>query len=627
MSRVATLLAYARRYPWLLVAAATGLVAGTLMLLGQSPLAFWLVVGVAGFLGVRQIVTMVRSFRAGAWGVDVLALIAITATLVTGELIAAMIILVMLTGGEALQDFAERRARDELAALLRRAPAMGHLVVGDSTRDVPVVELAVGDEVEVQPGETVPVDGVLSGDGLFDESSITGESMPVERAAGSTVLSGAVNGESTVRLRASATAAHSQLATIIDLVAAAADSRAPFVRLADRFAIPFTIVSLTIGGLAWALSGDPARFAAVLVVATPCPLLIAAPVAFIAGTNRAAKAGMIVKSGGVLEVLSRIRTVALDKTGTLTEGRPEVVRIELGPNGVDPLGWAAAVEAHSTHLLADAIVAHARAVGGGIQPALDVTEVPGMGACGLVGGRAVLVGKLKYIGPAVPDRIDDGLVAGETAVYVAVDGRYAGRIVLHDAVRQNAAQTVRRLRELGVRHVTMLTGDGKETAATVARVTGILEVRSSLLPVDKVDAVRGAVRPVLMVGDGVNDAPVLAAADVGIAMGARGATAASESADVVILVDDLAKVADVIGIARRTVRIALQSAWIGIAVSAALMVVAAFGLLPAVIGAVLQEALDVVVILNGLRALRPDRGTFGPERDRAGFVALQHGSV
>lgn len=606
-SRLHTLLSQARHYPFLLASAATGVVVGGLLLAGQDAAAFWLLVFAAGVVVIRQSVLMIRSFRSGAWGVDLLAIIAIGATVLTRELVAAAIILVMLTGGEAIQDYAERRARAELTALLRRAPTDAHLVVGDGVRDVPVDQLQPGDVVEVQPGETVPVDGVLLSAGLFDQSSITGESLPVDHAAGSSVMSGSVNGEAAVQLRATATAARSQLATIIDLVAAAADSRAPFVRLADRFAIPFTAVALAIGAVAWIVSGSPTRFAEVLVVATPCPLLIAAPVAFIAGTNRAARAGLIVKSGAVLEQLSRVRTVALDKTGTLTAGTPRVVRVEPRGDRPDLLGIAAAVETHSTHLLADAIVAAADEAGTAVPPAVAVREVPGMGATGIVNGATVSIGKQAFVEQHAEVGEGMPLAAGETAVFVAIDGRYAGRIVLRDELRHNAPRTLDRLRELGVQQVMMLTGDGRETAEAVARDLGITDVRAALLPADKVDAVRRAPHPVMMVGDGVNDAPVLAAADVGVAMGARGATAASESADVVVLVDDLAKVPEAVSIARRTVRIALQSAWVGVGVSVVLMGVAAFGVLPAFLGALLQEGLDIVVIVNGLRATRPGR--------------------
>jgi heavy metal translocating P-type ATPase len=613
MTRFIRMLTQLRHYPFILSSIAVGAIALTLLVFDMTTVAYWIVSLFAAAMATRQVIAMARAFKSGAWGVDALAIVAISATLLTGELVAAIIILVMLTGGEALQSYAERRARDELRALLERAPAVGHLIVGGIPRDVPVSQLCVDDVVEVQPGETVPVDGSLLDDGTFDESSITGESVPVDHSAGATVLSGAVNGESTVRVRATATAAHSQLATIIDLVQAAADSRAPFVRLADRFALPFTLVALTIGGLAWLFSGEAVRFAEVLVVATPCPLLIAAPVAFIGGTNRAARAGITVKSGGVLEVLARVATVALDKTGTLTEGKPAVVRTQAGPHGADPVIWAAAIESHSTHLLADAIVAHANALGRQVPKAADVHEEPGHGAAGTVEGHTVRVGRVEFVASAVHDAIESDLEPGETAVYVAVDGSYAGRVVLEDEVRPNAQLTMRRLRELGIRHLMMLTGDGMATAASVARRTGITEVRASLLPRQKVDAVRAATHPVLMVGDGVNDAPVLAAADIGIAMGARGATAASESADVVIMLDDLGKVPEVILIARRTVSIALQSVWVGIGVSVLLMVVAAFGVLPAVLGAILQEGLDVAVILNGLRARHAAGGAFGGE--------------
>jgi len=605
-----------REYPWVIAAVAVGLLGLGAQLAGFEVVARWGISAFAVLVAIRSLVSMIRAIRSGAWGIDFLAILAIGSTVALGDQWAALIVVIMLTGGEALEQFAERSARAELTALLERAPAVAH-VVTDAIRDVPVAEVRIGDVVEVRPGETVPVDGILLDDGVFDESSMSGESLPVSRAEGAAVLSGAVNGERGVRVRATATVAHSQLQSIIDLVAAAADERAPFVRLADRFALPFSIAAVVFAGLAWFLSGEPSRFAEVLVVATPCPLLIAAPVAFLAGTNRASGLGVIVKSGGVLERASRIRTVALDKTGTLTDGHPTVMRVESAA-GVDVLGLAGALEAHSPHLLA-ASIAEAAERAGAVPTATDIREVPGMGLEGTVDGRTVRVGKAAFV-PGAEQGFTTPLGAGEMAVHVGVVDDYAGTIVLRDTLREDAAQTIARLRALGVRHFIMLTGDARGTAETIGAQSGLTDIRAALMPRDKVEAVRTAEKPVMMVGDGVNDAPVLAAADVGVAMGARGSSAASESADIVLLVDDFGRVADVVAIARRTVRVATQSVWVGIGLSSALMVVAAFGFLPAIFGALLQEGIDVLTILNGLRARwggpragRSAQGrTFGP---------------
>ncbi len=606
-------------YPWVIAAVATGLAGGIVQLAGFAVVAQWLISGFAIVVAIRSLIGMIRQLRSGAWGIDFLAILAIGSTVALGDHWAALIVVAMLTGGEALEQFAERSARAELTALLERAPAVAHVLSAEGVSSVGVAEVRVGDVVEVRPGETVPVDGMLLDDGEFDESSMSGESLPVARTVGSTVLSGAVNGERTVRVSATATVAHSQLQTIIDLVAAAADERAPFVRLADRFALPFSIAAVLVAGFAWLVSGEPTRFAEVLVVATPCPLLIAAPVAFLAGTNRASGLGVIVKSGGVLERASRIRTVALDKTGTLTSGHPAVVRV-VPAGDFDVLAIAGALEAHSPHLLAASIVEAAERAGM-VAPARDVRETPGMGLQGSIDGRAVHVGKAEFV-PGARDAQHAALAAGETAVHVAVGGVYAGAIVLRDILREDARATIDRLRELGVHHFIMLTGDARATAEVIGAQSGLTDIRASLMPKEKVEAVRGARRPVMMIGDGVNDAPVLAAADVGVAMGARGSSAASQSADIVLLVDDFGRVADVVAIARRTVRVATQSVWVGIGLSAALMVVAAFGFLPAIFGALLQEAVDVLTILNGLRARggsvrakpgpAPPRGTLDP---------------
>lgn len=599
-----------RRYP--VVAATIGVgVVGLILAWLQPTASAWLVGGYALAIAAWQAVEMVRDLVRGNFGLDVLAVVAITATVVVGDHWAALIVVLMLTGGEALEDYANARANREVYALLERAPRFAHRVTDTGALvEVPITEIVVGELVMVRPGEVVPVDGVMEGEAAsFDESSITGEPLPVEHAPGEQVLSGSVSQQRVALVRATATAADSQYQQVIDLVQAAAASKSPIVRLADRYAVPFTLVSLAIAGVAWWLSGDPVRFAQVLVVATPCPLLIAAPVAFLAGMSRAASMGVIVKSGGVMETLARTRTVALDKTGTITHGRPVVDLVEPadGTSNAELLRIAAALEAYSTHVLAKTIVAAARERHLRLPDASGVEETTAAGMTGQVLGRLTAVGSAGHVeqvtGHRPPER---PVVPGHIAIHVGTADGYLGRVLLTDQVRNNAPATLAALRELGVGTVTMLTGDAADTARHVGDQLGITDVRAGLLPVDKVAQVASLPdRPVTMVGDGVNDAPVLAAADVGIAMGARGATAASESADVVILLDDLSRVAASIAISRRTVRIALQAIWLGIAISVALMLVAVWGVLPAIVGAALQEVVDLAAILTALRAVRP----------------------
>jgi heavy metal translocating P-type ATPase len=459
----------------------------------------------------------------------------------------------------------------------------------------------------VRPGELVPVDGILVSDAAtLDESSLTGESLPVDRIAGDELVSGAVNGAAMLTMRVTARAEDSQYQRIVALVAEAAESKAPFVRMADRYAVPFTIAAYVLAALGWIWSGEPARFAEVLVVATPCPLIIATPVAFIAGMSRQARHGIIVKNGGTLEKLARIRTAAFDKTGTLTHGQPALASLHpsTGWTKNNLLAIAASAEQYSAHTLAQSIVTSTRFLGLDISPATDVVETTAHGLTARVGGRVVVVGKFGFISDVDAGTTKQKLEPGEVGVYVAVDGTYAGAIILRDEVRSDAAETISWLRRMGVTETVMLTGDAKATAQHVADQLGVTEVDADCLPLDKVHRVQALThRPVMMVGDGVNDAPVLAAADVGVAMGARGSTAASESADVVIMKDDLSRVARAVEISKQTIRIATQSIWIGMVLSVGLMVVAVFGLLPAILGATLQEIIDLVTILNALRAL------------------------
>src|SRR5690625_4209580 len=540
----------------------------------------------------------------------------------------------MLTGGEALEDLAARRASRELDQLLNRAPSFAGRIdptTGEVER-IPVGEVRVGDELLVRSSEILPVDGVLvSEHATIDESSVTGEPLPVSHAVGDPLLSGTVNSTTSFTMRAQKVAADSNYASIVRLVEEAVDSRAPMVRLADRYAVPFTIVSLLIAGFAWFLSGDPLRFAEVLVVATPCPLLIATPVAFMGGMSSAAKLNVIIKDGGVLEVLARVRAVAFAKTGTLTEGKAEVVGIHpLARSETETLRIAAAAEQYSLHVFADPIVAEARKRQLDLPDVLRADEVATNGVLALLAGdTSVRVGKPAFIEQAVGHVQRHPLQPGQTAVYVSIGDELAGVIVLSDPVRSNAKATVSRLRRAGVAQIVMVTGDVRPTAESVADAVGIRTVHAETTPQTKVEIVQAIrPRPVLMVGDGINDAPVLATADVGIAMAGAGATVASESAGAVITSNDIGRVADVAYVARRTVSIALQSIWAGIIISVGLMFVAAFGFLPAVVGALLQEVVDVVAIVSALRALGAHRGA---RRDResappAGFEPATYGT-
>lgn len=601
------------RYPLVWLTVIVLIVVLTLGAAGFARTSAGIAIGYVSLVIAWTLVGMIRDVLRGHVGLDVLAVVAMVATLAVGEYVASLVIVLMLAGGEALEDYAGRRAKRELTALLDRSPQIAHVLVhpnsdSDEVQDAAADDVEVGDVLLIRPAEVVPVDGVLlSPAASFDESSLTGESMPVHRSAGDEVLSGAVNGSRAVRIRAVRRSADSQYQQIVALVKQAQDDRAPTVRLADRFAIPFTAVSLVIAGAAWGLSGDPARFAEVLVLATPCPLLIAAPVAFLGGLSRAAKAGVIIKGGGVIEQLARIRSAAFDKTGTLTEGRPDLVAVDpaAGFDADELLALAASAEQYSSHVLADGIRRAAAERGIALRPAAEASEVATNGVTAVIGGRTVLVGKPAYVASIAPDTVRRDIASGEAAAYVAVDGRFAGVLVLADDPRPEAAAVVSWLRAHEVERVTMLTGDARATAEAIAHTVGIDDIHAELLAPEKVHlAAQMRPRPVLMVGDGINDAPVLAAADVGIAMGAKGATAAGDAADAVILTDSLAKVADAVSIGKHTLRVAYAAIWIGIAISIVLMLIATTGIIPAVAGALIQEGVDLATILYALRALR-----------------------
>ncbi len=590
-----------RRYPALGAAIVLFIICLPIYFAGFHAAAQVIVTVMVGLFCAYTFVDMVREILRGHFGLDILALVAMVSTLAVGEYWASLVIVIMLSGGEALEDFAARRASGELTSLLDRTPTDAHVVEsGDRTKDVPVGEVKVGEVLLVRPAEVVPVDGILlTSLGSFDMSSITGESLPVTFISGKEVPSGAVNGSTAVKMRVSKPASESQYQQIVRLVEEAQETKAPVVRLADRFAVPFTAVSLLIAGIAWWVSGDPVRFAEVLVLATPCPLLIAAPVAFMGGMSRAAKEGVVVKGGAVLERAWRVRSVAFDKTGTLTNGEPKVVRV-IG--GEHVLKVAASAEQYSSHVLAEGI----RQAGSHFElpAATSAEEVSAQGVIAQVEGNEVKVGRLHFVVGEDSDATPIELGAGEAAVYVSEGGKYLGAVILADTVREEGSAVVDWLGSHGVSSITMVTGDSPRAANAVAEELGITDVHSSLLPADKVKVVHELTPGLtMMVGDGVNDAPVLAAADIGVAMGAKGSTAAGEAADAVILRDSLMGIPNLLWIAKHTLNVALAAIWIGIILSIFLMLIATTGVIPAIVGAVAQEVLDLISILYALRAL------------------------
>ena len=634
MSRVFSLV---RAYPLVFTTLLIALIGLALLATPASESASWIVGSYALLIAAWEAVGMIRQLLRGHAGLDILAVTAITAAVLVGESWAALVVVLMLTGGAALEDYAGNRSKRELTALLRKAPQQATRIrdqhADDTGEDIPVEDVEVGDLLLVRPGALVPVDSILiSEHAVFDESSLTGESLPVEREAGEKVLSGAVNGQTAITLRAAAPASASEYQQIVRLVEQAAGSKAKVVRLADRYAVPFTVLSLIIAGIAWIVSGEASRFAEVLVVATPCPLLIAAPVAFLGGMSRAARFGLIVKGGSTLEQLSRARSAAFDKTGTITTGKPVLDRLLAADSSSENelLRFAASAEVHSSHVLASSVVQAAKQHGLSLIEAEHSEEIATNGVAAVLRtpGESetvtVRVGKPSWVRESAADLTLAELAPGELAIYVSIDDRFAGAIIMRDQVREEAPHALHELSELGIERTLMVTGDVAATANPVAQRLGIGEVHAECRPGDKVRIISAVEpRPLIMVGDGLNDAPVLAAADIGFAMGARGATAASESADIVNRYDTLSALPRAVSIGKDTVRIALQSIWLGIIISVGLMLVAAFGFLPAILGAWLQEVVDLVSILGALRAVGPrsERDTAGkPVKDPVGVL-------
>lgn len=568
------------------------------------PLYAQIVVTIAGaVVTISMLIEMIKKMIHGDFGVDILAVTAIVATLAVGDYWASMIILLMLIGGDSLEDYANRKANSELKSLLDNSPEQAHRLNGDQVEDIKADSVKVDDVLLIRPGELVPVDGrVLEGDSNLDESSLTGESVPVEKTVGDQVLSGSVNTEGMLKVVAERTAANSQYQQLIHLIQQAENDPGRFVRLADRYAIPFTIVAYVLAGIAWWISKDPVRFAQVLVVASPCPLILAAPVAFVSGMGRSSRNGIVVKTGDSIEKLATAKTMAFDKTGTLTQGNLTVDQVKPADHFTsdEVLQLAASVEQNSGHVIAQSITNYALDHQIKLLTTNEVKEVTGNGLQAMVNGHLVKVGKLIFV-------TDNQAIKplNQTASYVSVDGQYAGCITLEDQLRPETIRTISELHQLKINNQMMLTGDQEETAKRIGQEIGFDQVAANLLPADKISRIKALTpdqRPAVMVGDGVNDAPVLKTADVGIAMGARGSTAASESADIVIMTDNLEKVASAVLIARDTLKVAKQSVLIGIFICIGLMLICMTGWIPAIIGALLQEVIDTVCILWSLKA-------------------------
>ena len=586
------------------------------MALSRSDLSPWIFT--AGIVPVLAVLlwSIVKSLMRGEYGLDIIAALSMTGALLAGEALAGVVVALMYSGGLLLEDFAQGRAQREMTALLGRVARTAQTYRGNDLVETAIELLVPGDRLLIRAGEVVPADGTVEvGSALLDESSLTGEALPVRRNAGAAVRSGVANGDAPFNLVVSKTAALSTYAGVVRLVDAARLSKAPMARLADRYAIGFLALTLALAAAAWFFTGDPKRALAVLVVATPCPLIIAVPVAIVAGMSRAAKRGLLVKSARILELLPQIRTVLIDKTGTLTDGQAHAGAVEPRPgfDDITLITAAASLAQASQHVVSQALVAEARQRGLQLLAPTDVVESPGDGVTGRVAGKLIVIGRPGFVAKGLKTE-EAGATAGTTVLAVAINRKAAGRIIFEDRLREDAAETLHALRVGGIKRVVLLTGDQAAIAKHAGDTLGVDLVIAEATPAGKVDAVKAEINngPVMMVGDGINDAPALAAADIGVALGVRGAAAASEAADIVLLVDRIDRVVDAMAIAKRTRAIALQSVVVGLSLSSLGMVAAALGYLPPLAGALSQEAIDVAVIVNALRALGPGQTVARP---------------
>ena len=633
-------MSFERVLRWALVAiAVTGLTAGIVAYLSErSDLAdlCWMFATVPVVAGLA--ISIVKDLLSGRFGVDAVALVSMSGALALGQPLAGAVVALMYSGGNVLEDIAVARAAHDLRSLVDRAPRDAHRCVDSGIEEVPVGTVAVGDRLLVHAGEVVPVDGVVTSEiATIDESALTGEPIAVTKMRGAAILSGSLNAGETIAMTVSAVAGESTYAGIVRLVTAAQTAKAPFVRMADRYALIFLPVTLALAFVAWLISGDPLRSLAVLVAATPCPLILAAPVAFIAGVAQAARRGILVKGGGPLEALARGQTVLFDKTGTLTVGGARLLSVEVAPGETaeEILMLGASLEQASHHVIAGAIVAAAAERGLSLKVPEHVRESMGSGMQGVIDGRKVIAGSREMTlgGGHAPEWASRAIRRASwrsaLIVFVAVEGRPIGALLLADELRSDTPRAIRLLRDAGINRIVMVTGDRVGAAQAIGAALDLDSVLAERVPSDKVDAVRSEQRlhPTIMVGDGINDAPALAAADVGIALGAGGASASSEAADVVILADRLDRVGEAIMIARRARHIAVESIIAGMALSILAMLAGTFGWLTPVPAAIVQEVIDVAVILNALRALSPGRGTVRRSMTAEAGRELHHNHV
>lgn len=623
LGAAATIAALLRQYP-IAAGAAFGLLCGVI-LLALSPEASRLVFAATAIGGGAPLVFQtLRDMARGRFQVDTIAALAIIGAVGIGEFLAGALVVLMQSGGEALEDYGMRRANASLDNLLRRAPSVAHRKEGAEFAEVAASALRADDILLVRPGDIIAADGIVSeGSGSVDESALTGEPVPLAKAVGDTVFSGTINLSGSFLMRVTSAAAQSKYERIVRMVQNAQGERAPIHRLADRYTPFFTLFTITVALVTYLVRRDPTQALAVLVVATPCPLIIATPLAVLSAINRAASLNIIVKGGAAIEAAASVRCVLFDKTGTLTVGTPTLSEVRLIGEYADPqdaerrvLAEAASIEVFSAHVVASAVVKAARARGLSLYPARDVSEAPGTGVCGTVENRRYVIGSaalLRTQGICVPAALQSERAAlsaqGRMAALVAVNGTLAAMLLFEDRLRPEGPALVERLRRMKIERIAMLTGDAEETAQAVAQRAGITDVRARMQPEDKMAALRemsAMGSAVMMVGDGINDAPALASASVGVAMGGYGAGIATDAADVVITVENVERVADVIGIGRRMVRVAREGILLGIGASCVFMLLASFGFITPVVGAFFQEVLDLVTILNALRARTGD---------------------